>query len=64
MSCNTGLILFEKKCIPNCFGNLYHDIGANECKYCDSSCLACTGPDANNCSACPDGKLLSLNGKC
>ena len=59
MSCSTGLILFENKCIPECLGNLYHDIATNECKYCDVSCLACTGPNANNCTACPDGKLLS-----
>ena len=26
--------------------------------------MACTGPNENNCTACFDGKLLSLNAKC
>ena len=59
MTCNSGLIFYENKCIPNCLGNLYHDIPTNECKVCDLSCLLCTGPNVNDCTACPYRKLLT-----
>lgn len=53
LSCNNNLILWKNKCIPTCLGNTYHDILSNECKYCNNECVACNGPNNNNCLVCP-----------
>ncbi|CAD8121951.1 unnamed protein product [Paramecium sonneborni] len=63
-SCNNGLILFKNTCITNCLGNLYHDVVNNECKTCHIECIACTGPNDNNCTACPSEKLLTIENTC
>ncbi|CAD8190779.1 unnamed protein product [Paramecium octaurelia] len=52
------------KCIPTCLGNTYHDVLTNECKYCNNECLACNGPNSNNCLVCPQNKLLTMQGNC
>ncbi|CAD8190791.1 unnamed protein product [Paramecium octaurelia] len=63
-SCNTGLILYQNTCITECLGKLYQDVVANECKPCHIECEACTGPNNNQCTACPNEKLLTIENTC
>ena len=48
-----------KQCVDDCgkLGGYYAD-GQRVCQPCDSSCAACVGVNANQCSACPAGKVL------
>ncbi|ESU43159.1 Variant-specific surface protein, partial [Giardia duodenalis] len=46
------------QCVDSCdkLGGYYVD--SNVCKPCDPSCASCVGANANQCSACPAGKVL------
>ncbi|ESU45137.1 Variant-specific surface protein, partial [Giardia duodenalis] len=46
------------QCVDDCgkLGGYYAD--NNVCKRCDPSCAECVGANANQCSACPAGKVL------
>ncbi|ESU40265.1 Variant-specific surface protein [Giardia duodenalis] len=47
------------QCVDKCdkLGGYYAD-GQRVCQPCDPSCAACVGANANQCSACPAGKVL------
>ncbi|ESU44490.1 Variant-specific surface protein, partial [Giardia duodenalis] len=47
------------QCVDKCekLGSYYAD-GQRVCQPCDPSCASCVGASANQCSACPAGKVL------
>ena len=60
LQCSAGKYLTPTaQCVDDCgkLGGYYKD-NNNVCKPCDSSCAACVGANANQCSACPAGKVL------
>ncbi|KAL4493949.1 hypothetical protein ABPG72_021966 [Tetrahymena utriculariae] len=48
-------------CEKACNKNQYSDISDSTCKYCDSSCLSCSGPSTNQCISCQGQTFLYQN---
>ena len=66
--CHSQFILVNNSCIireaTSCFEGAYFDHRLHECHSCHKTCASCTGRDRTQCSSCPDGRTLSLNGIC
>ena len=58
VECSTDKLTPTGQCVDDCgtLGGYYAD--SDVCKPCDPSCTACIGANANQCSACPAGKVL------
>eukprot|EP00701_Giardia_intestinalis_P000243 XP_001704067.1 VSP [Giardia lamblia ATCC 50803] len=60
--CNDGNYLTPtSQCVSDCTtlkGYYGDDSGKKTCKKCNDACAECKGADANQCTACPAGKML------
>ena len=56
----------NKTCTDSCLNGFYEDTINHKCQACDSSCLSCSGQNANACLSCDfsSGKTLQSDGTC
>ena len=47
-----------------CFGSTYYNTSKYQCENCDSTCLTCTGPTADNCTSCAYSLFLVNSTNC
>ena len=62
-SCLDLYFLLNYQCLGNCATGYWMDIGVNQCKNCDISCVNCSGPASFDCIACQVNQAL-VDGAC
>ena len=68
MSFISRQFLLHGSCVSAC-GERYYNYtdpvdSHMSCQLCDTSCLICDGPTANNCTSCVEKSAKVLDGKC
>ncbi|KAF8067687.1 TNFR/NGFR cysteine-rich region family protein [Lyophyllum atratum] len=62
LTCSSNQLAAGGKCVSNCPSNTFSSSGS--CLTCHPDCASCSGSSFNQCSSCPPGRPVLLNGRC